>query len=438
MAQLPVKLGEQVAAGQVLAQLDTQFPAPLPAGGRSQPGSRSRAVGPVPDRGPAAAEATAASQNFGRGPGGPMTNWSPVPAQPIWPQPRPRARRAAQRTSCAGPRGGPQQRRRVGRSSRALAENARASRDPGTGRVAGARSRGIPRWRCCRKAVRCKQATNNYTAALGGLRGRSRGPSDRSGDGRRRRAGPGQIQAALDRLTPRDGGPGSRQRWPRYERQGATGEAARPPSADRAPCCKAAFDAAQAGSDLAAAQLRKAPRWSRRYRGRRDETERRLRGSTPRLARRSCCWPTCQAADPSAGRMELAWRVETTDLTELNVAEVSGGSAGHGDLSMRIPDLELVGWRQGTVKPYGESKQGDIVYAVEYHPRPPGPASALEHDGESHWRRFPGWSCRAASAWSSRMARASRATSCTPSHHPRPPGPAAALEHDGQGQHRVQ
>jgi len=61
-----------------------------------------------------------------------------------------------------------------------------------------------------------------------------------------------------------------------------------------------------------------------------------------------------------------AWQIETTDLTELNIVKVSQGLP----VSMTfdaIPELELSG-RVARIRPYGESKQGDIVYAVVIAP----------------------------------------------------------------------
>jgi HlyD family secretion protein len=57
-----------------------------------------------------------------------------------------------------------------------------------------------------------------------------------------------------------------------------------------------------------------------------------------------------------------AWQVETTDLTELNVAEIGEESPVTVTLEA-IPGLELPG-RVSVIEPYGESKQGDIVYTV--------------------------------------------------------------------------
>ncbi|MBE0697826.1 MAG: efflux RND transporter periplasmic adaptor subunit [Anaerolineaceae bacterium] len=56
------------------------------------------------------------------------------------------------------------------------------------------------------------------------------------------------------------------------------------------------------------------------------------------------------------------WMVETTDITELNIARVNLGQPAmiHFDA---IPDIGLIG-RVTTIKPFGENRQGDIVYTV--------------------------------------------------------------------------
>jgi HlyD family secretion protein len=57
-----------------------------------------------------------------------------------------------------------------------------------------------------------------------------------------------------------------------------------------------------------------------------------------------------------------AWRLETTGLTELNVADVSPGMPVSVTFDA-IPGLELTG-RISAIEPYGETKQGDIVYTA--------------------------------------------------------------------------
>lgn len=63
-----------------------------------------------------------------------------------------------------------------------------------------------------------------------------------------------------------------------------------------------------------------------------------------------------QLADTSA------WQIETTDLTELNIAQVSEGTPVTMTFDA-IPDLQLTG-KVTNIEPYGQSKQGDIVYTV--------------------------------------------------------------------------
>jgi HlyD family secretion protein len=64
--------------------------------------------------------------------------------------------------------------------------------------------------------------------------------------------------------------------------------------------------------------------------------------------------------DPSA------WLVDTTDLTELNIVKLSEGSVATLTLDA-IPGLTLTG-KVSRIRPYGEAKQGDIVYTVTVMP----------------------------------------------------------------------
>jgi HlyD family secretion protein len=56
------------------------------------------------------------------------------------------------------------------------------------------------------------------------------------------------------------------------------------------------------------------------------------------------------------------WQIETTDLTEINVAQVKPGMPASVTFDA-IPGLELSG-RVSQVEPYGDTRQGDIVYTV--------------------------------------------------------------------------
>ena len=61
-----------------------------------------------------------------------------------------------------------------------------------------------------------------------------------------------------------------------------------------------------------------------------------------------------------------AWQVETTDLTELSVGRVAEGAPVSLTFDA-VPGLEIAG-KVVQVKPYGEIRQGDIVYAVVVTP----------------------------------------------------------------------
>ncbi len=61
-----------------------------------------------------------------------------------------------------------------------------------------------------------------------------------------------------------------------------------------------------------------------------------------------------------------AWQIETSDLTELDVAGIHEGSSVTITFDA-IPELELAG-KVVRVRPFGEQKQGDIVYTVTIAP----------------------------------------------------------------------
>ena len=70
--------------------------------------------------------------------------------------------------------------------------------------------------------------------------------------------------------------------------------------------------------------------------------------------------PIVQLADFSA------WRVETTDLTEINIVNVHEGAAATLSFDA-IPDLDLNG-KVTNIEPFGTDHQGDIVYTVTVTP----------------------------------------------------------------------
>ena len=57
------------------------------------------------------------------------------------------------------------------------------------------------------------------------------------------------------------------------------------------------------------------------------------------------------------------WYVETTDLTELNIARIRMGQPAMVRFDA-IPGLEIIG-RVTSINPFGENRQGDVVYAVK-------------------------------------------------------------------------
>ncbi len=61
-----------------------------------------------------------------------------------------------------------------------------------------------------------------------------------------------------------------------------------------------------------------------------------------------------------------SWEVQTTDLTEINIARVHVGDPAAVTLDA-IPDLELAG-QVTRIEPYGTDRQGDIVYKVAVTP----------------------------------------------------------------------
>ena len=65
------------------------------------------------------------------------------------------------------------------------------------------------------------------------------------------------------------------------------------------------------------------------------------------------------------------WQIETTDLTELNIVNVSEGTPVTMTFDA-IPGLELPG-KVSKIRSFGESKQGDIVYTVIVTPTQPDP-----------------------------------------------------------------
>lgn len=77
-----------------------------------------------------------------------------------------------------------------------------------------------------------------------------------------------------------------------------------------------------------------------------------------------------EQASPGAALIRLAdtteWRIETEDLTELQVVDVQEGDQATITFDA-LPDVEMVG-AVITIKPFGENSSGDIVYTVSLKP----------------------------------------------------------------------
>lgn len=77
-----------------------------------------------------------------------------------------------------------------------------------------------------------------------------------------------------------------------------------------------------------------------------------------------------EQANPGAPLIQLAdnsaWRIETEDLTELQVVDVGVGDSAVVTFDA-LPGVEMTG-RVTTIRPFGENSSGDIVYTVVLEP----------------------------------------------------------------------
>ncbi len=158
------------------------------------------------------------------------------------------------------------------------------------------------------------------------------------------------AQAALDRLTP-DAAEGQA-KLAALENAKAALAKLQPTAGDRA-VLEAGVRAAQAARDLAAEQIL-AARLVAPFAGTVVSLDIAAgEYATPGM-------PILRLADTSA------WRIETKDLTELNIAQVELGMPATVTFDA-IPGLELSG-HVSQIKPYGDNRQGDIVYTVTITP----------------------------------------------------------------------
>ncbi len=337
VAEVPVALGDQVTAGQVLVHLDTgvleqqlsQAEANL-AGAQAQLDQF--------DRGPADQDVTAARQNVASA----QAAYDKLDAGPSAADlAAARAALAAAQQNYARVAAGPAAGELAQLSSQVA--NARASLEQA--QAAYDQVKGNANVAMLPQSAALQQATNNYNAAIAAYQAAAGHPTP--AELAAARAEVEASQASLDRLAP----DAAQVQAALAALENARAQLARlEPGADDRAVLEANVRAAQAGRDLAARQLDNATLTAP------------FAGTVMKLD-----ISPGEYAAPGMAILVLAdtstWQVETTDLTELNIAEISEGAPVTITLDA-IPGLELPG-RVSTIAPYGESRQGDIVYTVK-------------------------------------------------------------------------
>ncbi len=340
VAQVVPALGEQVSAGQVLARLDTRLIEPQVALAEANLAGAQARLNQF-NRGPAEQEVAAARQNVASA----QAAYDRLAAGPgAADLASAKAALAAAQQNDAQVRAGPSADELA--LLKALAANAKAALEQA--QAAYDQVKTNPNIAMLPQSVALQQATNNANAAAAAYAAAAGHPTAWE-----LAAAAAQVQAAqaaLDRLTP----DAAQVQAALAAVENARAQLARlQPSADDRAVLEAGLKAAQVGRDLAAAQLKNAT----------------LVAPFAGVVMKIEVGPGEYAA-PGAAVLLLAdtsaWRVETTDLTELNVVQVSAGTPVRMTFDA-IPGLELPG-RVIMVEPYGESKQGDIVYTVSVIP----------------------------------------------------------------------
>ena len=194
------------------------------------------------------------------------------------------------------------------------------------------------------ESLQLQQATNNLNVATAAYKDAQSHPTEAE-----LAAASSQVQAAqatLDRLTP--DAAEAQAKLTALENAKAALVKLQPSAGDRA-VLEAGVKTAQVAHDLAAEQL-SAARLVAPFAGTVMTLDIEAgEYTTPGT-------PDLRLADTSA------WQIETTDLTELNVAQIKEGMPASVTLD-GIPGLELSG-HVSQIKPYGNTRQGDIVYTV--------------------------------------------------------------------------
>ena len=337
---VPVTLGAQVKAGDVLAQLDTrQLELQLAQAAANVAVAQAKLD--QFNEGPAAQDVAAAQQNVASA----QAAYDKVRAGPAASDlAAARAALTSAQKNYARVRAGPNAEQL--RNLAAQRDNARAARDQA--QAAYDRIKGAPDAGARPESLQLQQATNNFNAADAAYKDAQGHPTDAE-----LAAASAQVQAAqaaLDRLTP--DAAEVQAKLAALENAKAALAKLQPTAGDRA-VLEAGVQAAQAARDLAAEQL-SAARLVAPFAG----TVVSLDIAAGEYATPGT--PILRLADTSA------WRIETKDLTELNIAQVQEGMPATITFDA-IPGLELSG-RVSQIKPYGDNRQGDIVYTVTITP----------------------------------------------------------------------
>jgi HlyD family secretion protein len=340
VASVPVTLGEHVESGDVLAQLDTRQLELQLAQAEANLAAAQAKLDQL-NHGPATADVAAAQQNV-------------ASAQAAYDKVRAgaaasdaaaaRAALAAAQDNYARVRAGPTAEQLSGLA--AQLSNARAALDQA--QAAYDKIKSVADAGARPESLQLQQATNSFSVTAAAYKDAQAHPTEAE-----LAAAFSQVQAAqaaLDRLTPDTA---------EVQAKLAALESAKAaltklqPSADDRAVLEAGVKSAQVARDLADEQV-SAARLLAPFAG----TVMSLDIEAGEYA--ALGTPVVRLADTSA------WQVQTTDLTELNVAQVKEGMPASVTFDA-IPGLELAG-HVSQIKPYGDTRQGDIVYTVTITP----------------------------------------------------------------------
>jgi multidrug resistance efflux pump len=337
---VPVTLGQQVAAGEVLAQLDTrQLTLQLAQADANLAAAQARLD--QLNHGPTAEDLAAAQQNLTSA----QAAYDKVRAGPAASDlAAAQAALTAAQKNYANVRAGPNAEQL--RNLAAQRDNARAARDQA--QAAFDRIKGAPDAGARPESLQLQQATNNFNAADAAYKDAQTHPT--TAELAAASAQVSAAQAALDRLTP-DAAEVQAKLAALANAKAA--QARLQPSADARALLENDVKAAQVARELAAEQI-SAARLVAPFAG----TVMTLDIQVGEYA--TPVTPLLRLADTSA------WQVETKDLTELNIAQVKAGMPATLTFDA-LPGLELTG-HVSQIQLYGDTRQGDIVYTVTITP----------------------------------------------------------------------